>query len=53
MRENIHSTAGAVREDNETLICPLCGTAESIAFLPEEQQKAILAAAEAAENARL
>ena len=41
------------REDNETLICPLCGTAESIAFLPEEQQKAILAAAEAAENARL
>ena len=41
------------REDNETLICPLCGTAESIAFLPEGLQTAILAAAEAVENDRL
>ena len=41
------------REVDAGEICPLCGTAESIAFLPEEQQKAILAAAEAAENARL
>ena len=40
------------REDNETLICPLCGTAESIGFLPEDLQKEILAAAEAAENDR-
>ncbi len=41
------------REDNETLICPLCGVAQSIWFLPKETQESILAAAEAAENNRL
>jgi len=41
------------RKDNETLICPICGTAESIGFLPEEMQTAILSAAEAAENNRI
>ena len=40
------------RMDNETLICPLCGTAESIGFLPEDLQKAILNAAADAENRR-
>lgn len=40
------------REDNETLLCPLCGTAESIGFLPEDLQKAILSAAENAEKNR-
>ncbi|WP_303837368.1 hypothetical protein [Ruminococcus flavefaciens] len=38
------------RLDNKTLICPLCGTAESIGFLPKETQEEILAAAEAAEK---
>lgn len=40
------------RKDNKTRICPLCGVAESIGFLPEELQKAILSAAAEGENKR-
>ena len=40
------------REDNETLLCPLCGVAQSIWFLPKERQESIRSAAEAAEKDR-
>ena len=38
------------RDGSGTAICPMCGYAEAVAFLPEEQQKDILTAIADAEN---
>ena len=34
------------RTDNKTEICPVCGTMESISFLPQEQRDEIIRAVE-------
>ena len=41
---------GAIsRADNEIEICPVCGAAESLCMLPEEEQVEVIAKIEAAE----
>ena len=37
------------RIDNKTEICPVCGVAEAVVVLPEEEQKQIVADVERAE----
>ena len=37
------------RVDNKTEICPVCGVAEAVIVLPEEEQKQIIADVEKAE----
>ena len=37
------------RVDNKTEICPVCGVAEAVVVLPEEEQKQIIADVEKAE----